>query len=92
LVKTHTWVRDIQGALSGDFFTEYLALWDLISEVMLQPEVEDSRLKFSGDGQYSAKSSYESLFHGTVIFSPYDRIWETCVPGKCCFFHIASGP
>jgi hypothetical protein len=28
--------------------------------------------KFSGDGQYSAKSAYESLFHGTVIFSPYE--------------------
>jgi hypothetical protein len=31
--------------------------------------------KFSGDGQYSAKSAYESLFHGTVIVSPYDKIW-----------------
>lgn len=40
--------------------------------------------KFSGDGQYSAKSAYESLFHGTVIFSPYDKIWTI-------FFHMASG-
>ena len=30
--------------------------------------------KFSGDGQYSAKSAYESLFHGNVILSPCDKI------------------
>jgi hypothetical protein len=44
LVKIHNWVRDIQGALSAVFFTEYLALWDLIFELMLQPEVEDSHV------------------------------------------------
>ena len=53
-----TWVRDIQGAFSAAFFTKYFALWDIILEVLLQPEVEDAHVwRFFGDGHYSAKSA-----------------------------------
>jgi hypothetical protein len=36
-----SWVFDIGGALTMVVLEEFLALWDLLSEVMLQPEVED---------------------------------------------------
>jgi hypothetical protein len=35
------WVSDIREALTVVVLEEFLALWDLLSEVMLQPEVED---------------------------------------------------
>jgi len=74
----HSWVRDIQGAMSAAFFSDYLALWDLISKVVLQPEVEDSHVwRFSSDGHYSAKFAYKNLLRGMVVFNPYKRIWKS---------------
>lgn len=35
------WISDVQGALSADVTVEFLELWDNISEVELQPGVED---------------------------------------------------
>jgi hypothetical protein len=36
------WVSDIQGALTVGVIVEYLHLWDLLTDLELQPEVEDS--------------------------------------------------
>ena len=44
---------------------EYLSIWDLLSEVALQPDVDDSHIwRFSTLGTYSEKSAYEELFVG----------------------------
>lgn len=66
--------------------SEVLSLWDAISSVSLQPGVEDSMPKrFSGDGNYSAKSAYDAL-QEMITFSPWERIWKLWAPGKCRFF------
>jgi hypothetical protein len=36
------WIVDIQGSLSVDTITEYIQLWDLLDEVQLQQEVDDT--------------------------------------------------
>ena len=65
----------IQGALTVGVISEVLSLWDAISSVSLQPGVEDSMPKrFSGDGNYSAKSAYDAL-QEMITFSPWERIW-----------------
>jgi hypothetical protein len=47
------WVADIRGALTVAVLTEYLDLWDLLAEVVLQPEIEDSHIwQFTQTGQY----------------------------------------
>jgi hypothetical protein len=56
------WVSDIRGALTVPVLAEYLELWDLLTEVVLQPNVADTHIwRFAASGQYSAKSAYEAM-------------------------------
>jgi hypothetical protein len=51
---------------------EYFRLWDLLSEVVLQPDVDDSHVwQVSPSGSYSAKSAYEGFF--MVLYSSDQR-------------------
>jgi hypothetical protein len=40
----NAWTLDIQGTLTIRHLLEYIQLWDLLSVVQLQPEVEDSHI------------------------------------------------
>jgi len=80
------WVRDIRGATTVAVLAEYFRLWDLLSEVVLQPDVDDSHVwKFSASGSYSAKSAYEGFFNGAVQFRPWERIWKSWALGNASF-------
>jgi len=80
------WVSDIRGALSLAVLREYLGLWDLLSNIMLHPDIEDTYVwQFSPTGKYSAKSAYEFLFIGATSFRPWERIWKSWAPNKCKF-------
>uniref|UniRef100_A0A0A9CGX0 Reverse transcriptase zinc-binding domain-containing protein n=1 Tax=Arundo donax TaxID=35708 RepID=A0A0A9CGX0_ARUDO len=86
-LTNRVWISDIQGALTVGVIVDYLHLWDLLSDVQLQPEVEDRHIgRLASHGQYSAKSAYESLFLGSTLFEPWERIWKTWAPPKCRFF------
>jgi hypothetical protein len=81
------WISDIRGALSVGVLTDYLQLWDLISGIELQPEVDDKHtFSIASNGVYSAKSAYEGLFLGSVTFEHYKRIWKSWALPKCRFF------
>jgi hypothetical protein len=81
------WISDIRGALSVGVLTDYLQLWDLISGIELQPEVDDKHIfSIAPNGVYLAKSAYEGLFLGSVTFGHYKRIWKSWALPKCRFF------
>jgi len=81
------WVRNIRGALSLAVLREFLGLWDLLSNIVLHPDIEDTHVwQFSPSEKYSAKSAYESLFIGATSFRPWERIWKSWAPNKCKFF------
>jgi hypothetical protein len=57
----NAWTLDIQGTLTIRRLLEYIQLWDLLSVVQLQPEVEDSHIwKLTATGKYSAKAHFET--------------------------------
>ncbi|CAO1945043.1 unnamed protein product [Urochloa humidicola] len=61
------WVRAITGTLTVQMIMEYLNLWRITSGVRL----------WSGDGQFSTKSAYNALHHGSMRFRGANRIWKT---------------
>lgn len=66
---------------------EYLYVWDLVQEVELQPETPDRHIwRISPTGVYTARSAYDALFQGAVLFEPFERIWKSWAPSKCRFF------
>jgi hypothetical protein len=81
------WISDIKGALTVEVLVEYIQLWDILSDVVLQQGIEDKHVSsIASDGIYSAKSAYESLFVGSTSFVQYRRVWKTWAPPKCRFF------
>jgi len=53
------WITDIKGALTLEVLAEYLELWEVLSNFILQIEVEDVHMwQFSTTGQYTTKSAY----------------------------------
>jgi hypothetical protein len=81
------WVEDLHGNISVAVLMEYVAVWDLLQEVELQPDVPDKHIwRLSPTGVYSAGSAYDALFQGAVLFEPFERIWKSWAPPKCRFF------
>ena len=81
------WLEDIQGHYSVAVLSEYLDIWALVQEVVLQSDVEDThKWRFEASGQFSTKSAYEAFFNGSVSFQPCKLIWGTWAPRKCKFF------
>ena len=81
------WIEDLHGDISVEALMEYLYVWDLVQEVELQPETPDRHIwRISPTGVYTARSAYDALFQGAVLFEPFERIWKSWAPSKCRFF------
>lgn len=81
------WLEDIQSHYSVAVLSEYFDVWDLVQDVVLQPDVEDShRWRFVASGQFTTKSAYEAFFFGSILFQPSKLIWGTGAPRRCKFF------
>jgi hypothetical protein len=80
-------ISDIIGALPVGALVDYLHLWDLLSNVELQPGIEDKHIFcLASDDKYSAKIAYEAIFLGSSSFGHYKRVWKSWAPPKCRFF------
>jgi hypothetical protein len=68
-LQNGNWISDIKGALSVGVLVDYIQLWDLISNIELQAEIEDKHVFcIAADGLYSAKAAYKGLFFRTNLF------------------------
>jgi hypothetical protein len=81
------WVSDMHGTVTVQVILELMSLCELLAEVSLQSGVPDKHIwRLSSSGTYSAKSTYNAMFQGSIPFSPWERIWKSWAPNKCCFF------
>jgi hypothetical protein len=57
------WISNIKDALSVGALLDYLQLQEMLSNVVLHPDIENKHIfSIAADGKYSAKSAYEGLF------------------------------
>jgi hypothetical protein len=64
-ITGNSWLMDIQGPLTVPVLIQYIQLWEMVEETVLNPEVQDSTLwRWSSSGAYVAHSAYEVLFLG----------------------------
>jgi hypothetical protein len=53
-------------------------IWDLVQDVILQPEFRDiHKWSFEASGEISTKSAFEAIFHGSTYFAASKLIWGT---------------
>lgn len=65
------WVSDIRGALTVPVLTEFLGIWELVEGTTLHPDVPNQFCwKLSSTEPYSSKTAYNSMFIGSIRFSP----------------------
>lgn len=70
-----------------DALRQYLTLWRIILEVVLQRTVEDRiTWRWSASATYSARSAYRMFFTGLTRFAGARPIWNVWVPLKLKFF------
>jgi hypothetical protein len=51
--QNHAWTADIQGVVTIEIIIEYIQLWELLLDIPLQPEVEDTHVwRLSANGKY----------------------------------------
>jgi hypothetical protein len=80
-LNNRRWISYIQGALTVQVLVEYLRIWGLVDEIILQPSLPDQHIwKLSNSGQYSAKSAYNSFSIGSIKFPPWKWIWKSWAP------------
>jgi hypothetical protein len=86
-VLLNKWIGDIKGALTVGALIDYLHLWDALSDLVLQPDIEDRHIfSIASDDLYSARTAYNGLFYGSRAFVHHKQIWRSWAPSKCRFF------
>ena len=80
------WIEDKQGDICTTALFQYLDLWDILNSVELNENFPDKHVwRLSPLGQYTAKSAYDTLFHGAISFEPCERIWKSWAPPNADF-------
>jgi hypothetical protein len=83
------WISQInyQNGLSIDHLIQFTKLWEMVQEVHLDPNTMDSILwKFTNDGSYSSKTTYNMQFFGHTKSSMPSLVWKPWASPKCKTF------
>jgi len=85
------WTRDVSGATSATFITQFLRVWEMVDGTQLQQDVPDKLVwNLTTDGVYSSSSAYRAFFHGRVQMLGAAELWATAAPPKVkIFFWLA---
>ncbi|CAM0945663.1 unnamed protein product [Alopecurus aequalis] len=81
------WIRDLSMGLSVPAMTQFLALWHVLSGVLLQVDVEDSfQWIWTASKLFSAKSAYLAFYEGSIRWPLFSPIWGCKAPLKFKLF------
>jgi hypothetical protein len=68
-------------------------MWEMLSVIELQPKIKNRHIfSITPDGKYSAKSSYNGLFLGSVYFGHCLRVWKNLGSTEMSFFSFGLLP
>ena len=81
------WTRDVSGATSATFITQFLRVWEMVDGTQLQQDVPDKLVwNLTTDGVYSSSLAYRAFFHGRAQMLGAAELWATAAPPKVKFF------
>jgi hypothetical protein len=81
------WIKDIKGQISIRTFHQVLNLWEIITNIHLDPSTGDKwTWTWEAKGDYSARSVYNAHFCAAVKCSMASGIWKTWAPLKIKLF------
>ena len=81
------WINQVLPLHSGTEFREYASLWEQISLLDRNPDMEDEIIwRWTSDGEYTTKSAYRIQFVGQAGRQSITPIWKAKAEPKCKFF------
>ncbi|XP_066320627.1 uncharacterized protein [Miscanthus floridulus] len=83
------WARNIVGAPTTQVLCQYLRVWGILRDVILDPLQEDRFIwRWTADGRYSASSVYQAFFAGSSSLLGANELWKTEAPPSVKFFWL----
>ena len=81
------WISDTDHNLSQPIIAEYLELWELLEDIVLDNSRQDTiSWVLTSDGAYSAGSAYAAHFIARTKCEHATQLWKIKAPPKCKFF------
>lgn len=80
------WIGDIKGALTVGALVDYLHLWNALSVLFLQPDIEDKHIFSMHLMANTLRKFLIVVYSMTCVFAHHKQIWRSWAPSKCRFF------
>jgi mannosylglycoprotein endo-beta-mannosidase len=81
-LRNCNWTRGIWRMTTANEMAQLVSLWERISDVQLTDEVDEIKWRWTGHGQYSARSAYLAQFAGFYCTFDAEAIWKAKTEGK----------
>jgi hypothetical protein len=86
-LHNNQWARDITGAPTIQVLCQYLRVWRILQDVVLDPVLQDRFIwRWSADGKYTTSSAYRAFFAGSESMPGAVQLWKAKVPARVKFF------
>jgi mannosyltransferase OCH1-like enzyme len=86
-LSNRAWVRDITGAITVQVIVEYLQIWNLVENQVINDLAEDRFIwKWTADHCFTTASAYRAFFIGQHPISRAKLLRKTKAPDRCKFF------
>lgn len=72
--------------MSTQAILDYLHLWQLLANVQLSSQPDQTRWRWTANGEYTARSAYRMLHSGSTPLAGHNLIWRTWAPLKVKIF------